>query len=764
MILFASATLPFAAVGTRALSEGFVGESLTFMADLCSASIWLRTFGYAVIISALFAKTFRFNKVICGANQSRTSRSRVLVDYLIPLGIMLTTNVLILSLMMALDPITYEMIPNQSNFIETVGIYEACVFTKEQRFKFLVPLVCWNVVVLVFSLQRSWSVRNCDLEASSRFPSESPQIFNALLSILMVSMLGILIMLVVRDRGDPKIAALVEATVSFLFCILVLLTVFTTKVKHVWVTRKSWRHDPTDTDGNRQPNQINNTYRESESDSEVPEEINRPMLSTHSRTKDELKVENACLRKRNLELEGEILLYPTDDQTYDQRNKNAILKNFFGLSESEDYFKDEHSTSTPSVVAISTGDAQHQQQKGPKQTPTPRFNFKKVFEDIFFDSSDVIPSYSEGIRPIIISQETTSWSLARELRSLRSTLKSSTNSSSNLKSSSKSNYYSSTIYRNSTATISNKSSPESKTTTNKSSPESKTTTKKSTPESKSSKSTSKKYSPSTKSTPTPESDIRSGFFQSPGRLPERENPSTSPLDKTKGSYASSMAPLGGSPPTPIKTFDYSQSDTSKPSAIPQARDEIRQNLDRGPGFLGITNIKTRNTRSSFDSSTAPLGNLKSRSGLRSSFDSSMVPLGEPSLPGASTSISTGVLDSRSNAIFRPKRLPGGLDATIPEGDGDGDDKNAGGVPIHIFIPSHHLEMGNTGNTTDVIGEPTLPETDFSAHQSLASANASLNVSLTTPVPPLVRSFRRPSLGDDGGTPPRDPRNPYRHCV
>ncbi len=654
------------------------------------------------------------------------------------------------------------MIPNQSTSIDTIGIYEACIFTKEQRYKFLIPLVCWNVAVLGFSLHRSWSVRNFDLEASSRFPSESPQIFNALLSILMVSLIGIPTMLLVRDRGDNNTVALIEATVVFIFCILVLLTVFTTKIKHVWVTRKSRHDDQRDADGNRQLGKINNTYRESESDSEVLDDSNSPRLSTLIQTKDELKIENACLRKRNLELEGEILLYPTDGRRYDRRNKNTILNNFFGLSDTESHFKDENSTTTPSIVAMITEDTEQQQER-PKRKSPPRPNFKKNFADIFFDSADVIPSYSEGIQPIIISQETTSWSLARELRSLRSTLKSSTNSSSNPKSSSKSNYYSSTIYRNSTATISNKSSPESKTTTNKSSPESKATTKKSSPESKSSKLTSKKNSPSTKSTPTPESDIRSGFFKSPGRLPESENPSSSPLDKTKGSYASSMAPLGGSPPTPIKTLDYSQSGPSKPTAIPQAGNEIQRNFDRGPGFLGITTIKATNTRSSFDSSTAPLGNLKSRSGLRSSFDSSMVPLGEPSVPGASTSISTGILESRSNAIFRPKRLSGGLDVTIPEDD----DKNAGGIPIHIFIPSHQLGIENAGNNTDDFGEQILPETDFSAHQSLASANASLNVSLTTP-PPLLpsmgRIFRRPSLGDDGGTPPRDPRNPYRHCV
>lgn len=102
--------------------------------------------------------------------------------------------------------------------------------------------------------------------------------------------------------------------------------------------------------------------------------------------------------------------------------------------------------------------------------------------------------------------------------------------------------------------------------------------------------------------------------------------------------------------------------------------------------------------------------------------------------------------------------------SIPEDCGD---DNNGGIPIQIFIPSHQIEMDNTSSNMDAIGEQVFPETDLSTHNSLASANASLNASLTTPppiVPSLGRLYRRPSLGDDGGTPPKDLRNPYRLCV
>ena len=70
MIIFASALLPFSVVGTSGAlddTENATGiipnEFIQLMANLCSLSIWLRTLGYAIVISALFSKTHRFDKV-----------------------------------------------------------------------------------------------------------------------------------------------------------------------------------------------------------------------------------------------------------------------------------------------------------------------------------------------------------------------------------------------------------------------------------------------------------------------------------------------------------------------------------------------------------------------------------------------------------------------------------------------------------------------------------------------------------------------------
>ena len=64
VILFASANLPFSILGNgEAFNEDGEANFVRTMNIVCTASIWLRSIGFAVIISALFAKTYRINKV-----------------------------------------------------------------------------------------------------------------------------------------------------------------------------------------------------------------------------------------------------------------------------------------------------------------------------------------------------------------------------------------------------------------------------------------------------------------------------------------------------------------------------------------------------------------------------------------------------------------------------------------------------------------------------------------------------------------------------
>lgn len=303
------------------------------------------------------------------------SRARMLADFLVPLTVILTINTLILSLMTALDPVMYGIAEIQPSSPDDVAYESSCIFTDNHRHQFWIPLVCWNISVLAFALYQSWSARNFDLELSTRFPSEGPQIFNALLSSLLVSLVGIAVMLIVRDDGNPTLVALVEGVIVFVFCVLVLWSIFGTKAKHVWKT--TWRqHDTTDTD-----------------DSRVQERINR--------TNEELKVENDGLRKRNLELEEELILYPTTG-----RSVNKILRDFFGkLLGSEDGFDDY--AQAPSVeMSIEQKHKKKEKKKEQQQQPPTdavkpasfTLRCKKIVQDICVYPSDLFQIFPPGIR------------------------------------------------------------------------------------------------------------------------------------------------------------------------------------------------------------------------------------------------------------------------------------------------------------------------------------------------------------------------------
>lgn len=583
-------------------------------------------------------------------------------------------NILILSLMTAFYPVTYGVIPYTDPSGDFVQVYESCIFTTDHRHKFWIPLICWNIAILVYSLLRSWSARNCELEESATFPSERPQIFHTLLSCLVVSLLGIMVMQMIRDRGDPITSALVDATISFFFCILVLFIIFSPKMKHVWRTFS------------RHPDETHNDIPgdDYETESGLLRDSHHLSTSSHSPTKEELKAENDGLRKRNVALEKELILSPRSVR----RSKNQILTNFFGsFLGGDDNFEDEY-TLTPTIEQeqplkqLEEEDiAEKQQEQGDKVEKfahkPPRFTCKKIVEDILFVSSDIIPSFSPDIRPMTISAKTTSWSLGREYKSFKSSdnFKSSTSSSNNKKSS----YQNSSIY---------KTSPNS---TNKTSPESKN-----------------KSSPETKSTPTlSESDLkpnRSSFYKSPipkRRGPEVEDYSSTPLERNKDSFGSSMAPLIGSPLTPIAKYSYNRNSLAFSESPPE-------NISKPKSSQG-------------------------RKAARNSFDSSMMPLGDPSV---TPSLSTG-MDPRS--IFRTKRHSGGLDSYLQQ-----QNDKSGGIPSFIFVRNY--ETNEEDLTQQTAPMPSTPE--------------ALPAVLAPPPPALPR---RPSLGYDVAI-PKDPQNRYRHCV
>ena len=68
VIIFAFGFVPFPVIGTTVWDDEDTGQLAKRMAFVCSATIWLRAFGFSVIVSALFANTYRSHKVSLRTN------------------------------------------------------------------------------------------------------------------------------------------------------------------------------------------------------------------------------------------------------------------------------------------------------------------------------------------------------------------------------------------------------------------------------------------------------------------------------------------------------------------------------------------------------------------------------------------------------------------------------------------------------------------------------------------------------------------------
>lgn len=513
VIILASSILPFSITSTSA------GKTMTI---ICTVSIWLRTIGFAVIVSALFAKTYRIHRIIRGTTLYRTSDARILTEFLLPLTVTLIVNAGILSTMIILNPVKYGIKTIQQSSTQTIT-YGSCIFTEEQWYHYWIPLAIWNISINAISLYLSWTLRKFDLEYSTTFPSEGQQIFNALLSSLIVSLVGMLIMQIARDRFGPTTNDLIEGSALFVFCALVLSSVFATKVKHVWTSLKQSRKSDKD-----------NGQSQSESS---PDRLGLSLL-TENKTKEELEIENDGLRKRNLQLEEELILYPNSE-----RSVSTLVRNFFGkLLGSDD------DTEVATIEEMNIRPQKEQEKRLQKSSLAPKafqYRCKQVVQDIC-----VFPSDDAARGPASIDFNPKPWSIA----SSPSRKKSSSGASGRSHCANLNSYLQGSTPSKSTP---NKSTPSNLTVTNgivtkhtKSSPE---ISKGSTPTIKSSilkSSTSTKgssprqtkispQSHSTMVTPTQLRPRRSSFYKIRG--PEPEDYSSAPIENKKSSPNSDSA-------------------------------------------------------------------------------------------------------------------------------------------------------------------------------------------------------------------------------
>jgi 7 transmembrane sweet-taste receptor of 3 GCPR/Receptor family ligand binding region len=214
----------------------------------CMANPWFMSVGLTTIFAALFAKTWRIRRLYSSAKVFRrvTIRAR---DVVWPLLILLTINVIILTVWTVLDPLEWDkVIMATDSYGRVLDVRYSCYAFASTD----VSLVCLLLMVAVNIF--SSVLLNVESYRARKLPSEFNEtnyIAITNLVLLEACTLSVPILVVVRDLRTAFV--LVRSILNFILCMGVLLPIFVPKFTSV-KSGKAKRHVPQGT-SNRKPAQ-----------------------------------------------------------------------------------------------------------------------------------------------------------------------------------------------------------------------------------------------------------------------------------------------------------------------------------------------------------------------------------------------------------------------------------------------------------------------------------------------------------------------------
>jgi len=217
-------------MGSAMIPLGFDDQRFTTRqcSIACMAVPWLVSIGFATTFSALFSKTWRINKVHAGAR--RFQRIRVTAqDVSVPLGVLLTLNLLVLLLWTFIAPLQYERRANSGtdNWNRSSRSYYGACFGPPDAvaaaLSFAACLVVINFIVLVIANLQAYQARKITTEFS-----ESRYIAFIMVTMLQASIVGVPVLILIHQ--DPRAYFIVVAVILSVTCMATLLFLFVPKM------------------------------------------------------------------------------------------------------------------------------------------------------------------------------------------------------------------------------------------------------------------------------------------------------------------------------------------------------------------------------------------------------------------------------------------------------------------------------------------------------------------------------------------------------
>jgi hypothetical protein len=208
--------LPLSIRGLDHVSPG--GQNMA-----CMATPWLLSMGFAIVMSALFSKLWRINKIFSGRRFQRiTVSSR---EALVAFGTVLSTNLLLMLLWTLIDPLEFDI-----RFVEDEEwkMYSTCSSQDGHSWIFLILTISINFFAMSLAIYEAYKARNISDDYS-----ESKSLGIAIFSWIQILLVGCpVLFLIDEDNVAPKY--FLQVVLIFVCCMSMLLIIFVPLVLKTW--------------------------------------------------------------------------------------------------------------------------------------------------------------------------------------------------------------------------------------------------------------------------------------------------------------------------------------------------------------------------------------------------------------------------------------------------------------------------------------------------------------------------------------------------
>lgn len=171
----------------------------------CMSIPWLFNYGFVTVFSALFAKTWRLNKVMRNANNRKKMKVQV-KDAMKPWFVLMILNTIVLVVWHEVDPWHWERVMTGSvdQFDRSIESYGHC--TSKNAIPYLVVLFIINFALVILANYQAYHARNLSTEFS-----ESKYISIVMASVFQAIVIGLPLTILVSQ--DPNARFIVKTII-----------------------------------------------------------------------------------------------------------------------------------------------------------------------------------------------------------------------------------------------------------------------------------------------------------------------------------------------------------------------------------------------------------------------------------------------------------------------------------------------------------------------------------------------------------------------